>query len=148
MTKKPPVNDVTDDDLEVHKPKTWAAGVPGIVHALTPAVRQAGVRRSTKGLLSMNQKDGFDCMSCAWEDPPERKTFEFCENGAKALAWEATPLLVPDTFWAEHSIDDLLDKSDYWLGMQGRLTDPVYKPADADHYEPITLGTRVRHHRD
>jgi molybdopterin-dependent oxidoreductase alpha subunit len=138
MTKKPPVNDVTDDELEVRKPKTWAAGVPGIVHALTPAVRQAGVRRSTKGLLSMNQKDGFDCMSCAWEDPPERKTFEFCENGAKALAWEATPLLVPDTFWAEHSIDDLLDKSDYWLGMQGRLTDPVYKAADADHYEPIT----------
>jgi molybdopterin-dependent oxidoreductase alpha subunit len=138
MTRKPPVADVTDDDLKVENPKTWAAGIPGIVHAMGPAFEEMGVGRSLKGLLAMNQKDGFDCMSCAWEDPTERKTFEFCENGAKALTWEATPLLVPPTFWAEHSIDDLLAKTDYWLGMQGRLTDPVYKPAGKDHYEPVS----------
>lgn len=138
MTKKPPAEDVTADDLHVSKPKHWAAGVPGIEQAMVPSFRDTGVVRSMKGLLAMNQKDGFDCMSCAWEDPPERKTFEFCENGAKALNWEATPLLVPRTFWAEHSIDDLLEKTDYWLGQQGRITEPVYKPVGADHYEPIS----------
>ena len=138
MTKRPPEGDVTADDLEVSKPKNWAAGVPGIEHAMVPAFKDTGVVRSMRGLLAMNQKDGFDCMSCAWEDPPDRKTFEFCENGAKAFNWEATPLLVPREFWAEHSIDDLLEKTDYWLGQQGRLTEPVYKPVDKDHYEPIT----------
>jgi formate dehydrogenase major subunit len=139
MAKKRPVADVTDDDLKVDKPKTWAVGVPGIMHSMGPAFEQMGVGRSLKGLLAMNQKDGFDCMSCAWEDPSgKRKTFEFCENGAKALTWEATPVLVPETFWSEHSITDLLEKSDYWLGMQGRLTDPVYKPAGKDHYEPVS----------
>jgi formate dehydrogenase major subunit len=138
MAKKPPVNDVTDKDLKVTAPKDWAAGIPGITHSMGPAFAEMGVGRSLKGLLAMNQKDGFDCMSCAWEDPPDRKTFEFCENGAKALTWEATPVLVPETFWSEHSIDDLLEKTDYWLGMQGRLTDPVYKPAGKDHYEPVS----------
>ncbi|HEX4058674.1 MAG TPA: FdhF/YdeP family oxidoreductase [Galbitalea sp.] len=138
MAKKPPVKDVTDDDLKVTAPKDWAAGIPGITHSMGPAFEEMGIGRSLKGLLAMNQKDGFDCMSCAWEDPPDRKTFEFCENGAKALTWEATPVLVPQTFWSEHSISDLLEKTDYWLGMQGRLTDPVYKPAGKDHYEPVT----------
>ena len=137
MTRKPPVVDVTDDDLKVEKPKTWAAGIPGIVHAMGPAFEEMGVGRSLKGLLAMNQKDGFDCMSCAWEDPPDRKTFEFCENGAKALTWEATPVTVPTSFWSEYSIDDLLTKDEYWLGMQGRLVEPVYKPAGKNHYEPI-----------
>ncbi|MEO7018307.1 MAG: FdhF/YdeP family oxidoreductase [Leifsonia sp.] len=138
MTKRPPEEDVTTDDLEVSKPKDWAAGVPGIAQAMVPAFKDTGVIRSMKGLLAMNQKDGFDCMSCAWEDPPDRKTFEFCENGAKALNWEATPLLVPRDFWAEHSIDDLLEKTDYWLGQQGRLTEPVYKPVGKAHYAPIS----------
>ncbi|MCX7520883.1 FdhF/YdeP family oxidoreductase [Microbacterium sp. STN6] len=138
MTKRPPVEDVTADDLQVSKPKDWAAGVPGIAQAMGPAFKDTGVSRSMKGLLAMNQKDGFDCMSCAWEDPPDRKTFEFCENGAKAFNWEATPVLVPREFWAENSIDDLLEKTDYWLGLQGRLTEPVYKPVGSNHYEPIS----------
>ncbi|KQV06154.1 FdhF/YdeP family oxidoreductase [Leifsonia sp. Root112D2] len=139
MTKKPPVEDFTDENLTITEPKSWAAGVPGVLHAMGPAMEEMGVGRAMKGLLAMNQKDGFDCMSCAWEDPQgKRKTFEFCENGAKALTWEATPLLVPDTFWAENSIDDLLEKSDYWLGLQGRLTTPVYKPAGKNHYEPVS----------
>ena len=138
MTSKPPVADVTEDDIEVGKPETWAAGLPGITHSMGPALKQMGVSRSLKTLTSMNQKDGFDCMSCAWPDPPDhRKTLEFCENGAKALTWEATPVTVPSSFWAEHSISDLLTKSEYWLGMQGRLIEPVYKPAGKDHYHPI-----------
>ncbi|MET1017565.1 MAG: hypothetical protein ABWX76_12140, partial [Leifsonia flava] len=138
MSRRPPVDDVTDADLEVGAPSSWAAGVPGILHAMEPAVQQLGITRTMKLLATLNQKGGFDCMSCAWPDPDHRKVAEFCENGAKAVVWEATPVLVPSAFWAEHSIDDLLDKSEYWLGMQGRLTEPVYKPADSDHYAPVT----------
>ncbi|MBK5217211.1 MAG: FdhF/YdeP family oxidoreductase, partial [Propionibacteriales bacterium] len=138
MTSKPPVEDVTEDDIEVSKPETWAAGVRSIAHSMGPAFKQMGVSRSLKTLTSMNQKDGFDCMSCAWPDPDHRKTLEFCENGAKAVTWEATPVTVPSSFWEEHPISDLLTKSGYWLGMQGRLIEPVYKPAGKDHYRPIS----------
>ncbi|KQX06668.1 MULTISPECIES: FdhF/YdeP family oxidoreductase [unclassified Leifsonia] len=138
MTRRPPVDDVTDADIEVGAPSSWAAGVPGILHAMEPAVQQLGLPRTMKLLATLNQKGGFDCMSCAWPDPDHRKVAEFCENGAKAVVWEATPVLVPSTFWAEHSIDDLLEKSEYWLGMQGRLTEPVYKPNGSDHYKPVT----------
>ena len=141
MTKRRPlVDDVTDADLTVSKPETWAAGIPGITHSMGPAFRDMGVGRSLKLLGSMNQTDGFDCMSCAWPDPEHRKTAEFCENGAKAVTWEATPLTVPSSFWSQHPISDLLTKSEYWLGMQGRLIEPVYKPAGKDHYHPISWG--------
>ncbi|GAB3268001.1 FdhF/YdeP family oxidoreductase [Arthrobacter pigmenti] len=125
-------------DIEVDKPKGWAAGIPGIYHSMKPAVEHMGPVISAKTLLSLNQKDGFDCMSCAWPDPDHRKTFEFCENGAKAVTWEATPVVVGSNFWAEHSITDLLQRSEYWLGQQGRLTEPVYKPAGEDHYKPVS----------
>jgi molybdopterin-dependent oxidoreductase alpha subunit len=138
VTEKPPVDDVNDDDIEVGPPREWAAGVPGVLHSMEPAIKQLGLARTVKLMTSLNQKDGFDCMSCAWPDPNHRKVAEFCENGAKAVTWEANPVLVPDTFWAEHSIDDLLDKSEYWLGMQGRLTTPVHKPVGSDHYEPVS----------
>jgi len=132
------VDDINEDTIEVGKPKEWAAGVPGVTHAMGPAFRQMGVPRSLRSLTAMNQRDGFDCMSCAWPDPDHRKTFEFCENGAKAVTWEATPVTVPPSFWAENPISQLLTKSEYWLGMQGRLVEPVYKPAGSEHYRPIT----------
>ena len=138
MSHEPPIDDVTDDDIEVTHSKAWAAGVPGVLHSLQPAVTGMGAVRGMRALLSMNQKDGFDCMSCAWPDPGKRKAFEFCENGAKAVTWEATPITIPPSFWAEHSLTDLREKSEYWLGMQGRLVEPVYKPADSDHYRPIS----------
>ena len=140
MTGKAPIEDINEDATEmvVGEPKTWAAGVPGITHSMGPAFQEMGVGRSVKLLTSMNQKDGFDCMSCAWPDPDHRKTFEFCENGAKAVTWEATPVTIPTTFWSENSISSLLEKSEYWLGMQGRLIEPVYKPKGKDNYEPIS----------
>jgi len=125
-------------DLHVGKVQDWAVGVPAILHSMEPALLKMGVARTAKLFTSMNQKDGFDCMSCAWPDPEHRSVAEFCENGAKAVTWEATPITVPTSFWAEHSIDDLLSRSEYWLGMQGRLVEPVYRPAGADHYEPVT----------
>lgn len=144
MTEQPPVDDVTDADLTVGEPKDWAAGVPGVLHSMDPAIKQLGLTRTLKLMTSLNQKGGFDCMSCAWPDPDHRKVAEFCENGAKAVTWEANPVLVPRSFWAEHSVDDLADKSEYWLGMQGRLTEPVWKPAGKDHYEPVSWERAFR----
>ena len=139
MTREnPPVEETDEKDVEVSKPKDWAAGIPGVYYSMQPALKHMGVERTAKTMLALNQKDGFDCMSCAWPDPGHRKTFEFCENGAKAVTWEATPVVVGSEFWAEHSISDLLTRSEYWLGMQGRLTEPVYKPAGEDHYRPIS----------
>ena len=131
-------DDINRPAIEVGKPREWAAGVPGVTHAMGPAFRQMGVPRSLRALTAMNQRDGFDCMSCAWPDPAHRKTFEFCENGAKAVTWEATPTTVPAAFWAENPISELLTKSEYWLGLQGRLVQPVHKPAGSEHYRPIT----------
>ncbi|MFF2371433.1 FdhF/YdeP family oxidoreductase [Agromyces sp. NPDC058110] len=125
-------------DLEVGHNKTWAVGAPGILHSMEPALAHMGLSRTARLALAINQKDGFDCMSCAWPDPGHRNTLEFCENGMKATTWEATPITVPRSFWAEHSLTSLLDRSEYWLGQQGRLTEPVHKPAGSDHYEPIS----------
>jgi len=125
-------------DLKVGHKEDWAAGVPGVTHSMGPALRDMGPARTAKLMTSINHKDGFDCMSCAWPDPGHRNLFEFCENGAKAVTWEATPITVPTSFWAENSLSSLLDKTEHWLGMQGRLTEPVYKPAGSDHYEPVS----------
>ncbi|MGN7704453.1 FdhF/YdeP family oxidoreductase [Cellulosimicrobium sp. 22601] len=110
-----------------------------------------GPARAARLLTSANQKDGFDCMSCAWPDPAHRSHAEFCENGAKAITWEATPRTVPREFWVENSLTDLAGRDEYWLGQQGRLTEPVHKPAGSDHYEPVTwerafeiVGDRLR----
>jgi molybdopterin-dependent oxidoreductase alpha subunit len=133
-----PTPDVDDSRLEVDKPETWAVGIPGVWHAVQHAYEEAGPVRSMRTLRHINQKDGFDCMSCAWPDPPERHRVEFCENGAKAVAFEADRKRVERDFWTTYAVSDLADRSEYWLGQQGRLTEPVYKPAGSDHYEPIT----------
>ncbi|GAA1523798.1 formate dehydrogenase major subunit [Agromyces terreus] len=133
----PPPQPEPYPDLQVGRPKDWAVGVPGILHSMEPALAGMGVARATRLALAINQRDGFDCMSCAWPDPGHRNVLEFCENGMKATTWEATPVVVPRSFWAENSLTSLLDRSEYWLGKQGRLTEPVYKPAGSDHYEPI-----------
>ena len=131
--RRAPEQDVDDSRLDVGKSKTSTAGLPGVLHAM----QQAGAVRTARILRRINQKDGFDCMSCAWPDPPDRKLVEFCENGAKAVAWEADRKRVETSFWAEHSISDLAERTEYWLGQQGRLVEPVFKPAGSDHYRPI-----------
>jgi molybdopterin-dependent oxidoreductase alpha subunit len=137
--KNPRVEEADEANLEASgSPKTWAAGIPGVYHSMKPAIEHMGLHRARKTLLALNQKDGFDCMSCAWPDPGHRKTFEFCENGAKAVTWEATPVVIGSEFWDEHPVSELREKSEYWLGMQGRLTEPVYKPAGEDHYRPVS----------
>ncbi|MFC7765848.1 FdhF/YdeP family oxidoreductase [Leucobacter soli] len=123
--------------MEVTKPKTYAAGIGGVFHSMEPAITQMGLARTAKLMTKINHKGGFDCMSCAWPDPDHRKIAEFCENGGKAVTWEATPLKVERSFWQEHTISSLEDKTEYWLGMQGRLIEPLHKAKGSDRYEPI-----------
>ncbi|WP_213814719.1 FdhF/YdeP family oxidoreductase [Glaciihabitans sp. dw_435] len=135
------VNEPASDDypdLEVGEREKWAVGLPAILSSMRPALLDMGPARTAKLLTAINQKDGFDCMSCAWPDPDNRKALEFCENGARAVVWEATPVTIPTSFWAEHSIAELNEQTEYWLGLQGRLVEPVYKPKGKDHYEPIS----------
>ena len=141
---KPPEQDPDDRDLAVGHPKTWAVGVSAVAHALQISQQQMGVRRSALTLLRVNQKEGFDCPGCAWPEGKERSHFEFCENGAKAVAEEATMRRVTAEFFAEHTVDDLAGKSDYWLGQQGRLTEPMYKAPGADRYHPVSWDEAFR----
>ena len=144
--KNPDVEETDEKDLEVGKPKEWAAGIPGVLHSMQPAIKHMGVGRTRKTLLAMNQKDGFDCMSCAWPDPDHRKTFEFCENGAKAVTWEATPVVIAVGRSGRSTRSaNCASRTEYWLGMQGRLTEPVYKPAGEDHYRPVSWDEALRH---
>ena len=138
MSLQPPRDDFSDADIEVTEPKDYAAGFGGVFHSMEPALKTMGLARTAKLMTKINHKDGFDCMSCAWPDPDHRKIAEFCENGGKAVTWEATPVTVTRAFWKEHSLTSLEDKTEYWLGMQGRITEPVYKAADSDHYEPVS----------
>ncbi|MCW2798029.1 FdhF/YdeP family oxidoreductase [Nocardioides sp.] len=131
--------DIDEADVEVGRPSHAAAGVTAVTVALKRAVEQMGVVRSGRTLLKLNQTDGFDCQGCAWPDPdPEhRHTAEFCENGVKAVADEATRTLLDRKFFADHPVAELAEHTDYWLNRQGRITEPMVLRAGSTHYEPI-----------
>ncbi|NBM16813.1 FdhF/YdeP family oxidoreductase [Streptomyces sp. GC420] len=137
MAVEPPQSDPVQDAPEVSAPQHAAAGLPAIGHTLRMAQAQMGVRRTALTLLRVNQKDGFDCPGCAWPEGDHRHTAEFCENGAKAVAEEATLRRVTPEFFAAHPVADLADRSGYWLGQQGRLTHPMYLAEGAERYEPV-----------
>ena len=138
MAKKAPIEDAGDALLAIGHPKTYGVGVPGVVRALTMSTAQMGVKRTVLTLTQVNQKEGFDCPGCAWPDPSHRHVAEFCENGAKAVAEEATLRRVTRDFFAEHAVADLATRSDHWLGQQGRLTEPMLLVEGGTHYEPIS----------
>ncbi len=125
-------------DVRVSEPKRWAAGVPGVVVGLRHALGRMGVRRSLRTLRAVNQKHGFDCPGCAWPEGERRKLAEFCENGAKAVAYEADTRRLDAAFFARESLSALERRGDFWLGRQGRLVEPMHRPAGADHYQPIS----------
>jgi molybdopterin-dependent oxidoreductase alpha subunit len=135
----PPV-DAEEAHLEVGKQKRAAAGLPAVRVSLTRAVKEMGVAKTARNLLKLNQVDGFDCVSCAWPDPsPEhRHTAEFCENGAKAVAWEGTRSRVDRKFFRSHPVSDLQTRTEYWLEKQGRLTEPMIRRPGGTHYEPLS----------
>lgn len=116
-----------------------AAGLTAVLKTTGFAVGGVGPLRGPRLLLDVNQKDGFDCQSCAWPSPDgERHVFEFCENGAKAVSDEATPNRCTPEFFARHAVAALADRSDYWLNRQGRLAQPMVLQPGATHYAPIS----------
>ena len=129
---------------KVGKRKTTAAGLPAVARSMQHAFGEMGVLRTARTLSRMNHVDGFDCPSCAWPDPDRRKAAEFCENGAKAVAWEATRKRVGRDFFAANSIAALREQQDHWLEHNGRLTEPMYLAPDATHYAPISWPDAIR----
>ncbi|MFZ0060970.1 MAG: FdhF/YdeP family oxidoreductase [Pyrinomonadaceae bacterium] len=116
-----------------------AGGIPSIISAAKSALKEMGVGRSVRTLLKVNQAGGFDCPGCAWPEPDaERSHAEFCENGAKHVADEATTKRVTPEFFSKWSVADLANQSDYWLGQQGRITHPLILRRGATHYEAIS----------
>jgi molybdopterin-dependent oxidoreductase alpha subunit len=125
--------------VQIKPLKRVAGGVPAIVEAMTRVWGGMGVARGTQSLLKLNQIGGFDCPGCAWPEPDsERPYLEFCENGAKHVADEATTERVTPEFFSQWSVFDLSQKSDQWLGAQGRITHPMILRRNASHYEPLT----------
>ncbi|MFD3522964.1 FdhF/YdeP family oxidoreductase [Streptomyces sp. NPDC058653] len=149
MARKPPSGDPVQDAPQVDGPRHSAAGLPAVAHSLRVAQQQMGVARAARTLLKVNQKDGFDCPGCAWPEGEKRHTAEFCENGVKAVAEEATLRRVTPDFFAAHPVADLARRSGYWLGQQGRITRPMLlergtggdggdAAGGGDRYEPVS----------
>ena len=134
----------------IFEPYDSPAGGWGALQAVARALReQSIVIKGSQALLSMNQPSGFDCPGCAWPDPKHTSSFEFCENGAKAVSFELTKRRVTRDFFAAHSVSELAGQSDYWLEEQGRLTEPMRYDATSDHYVPVSwdeaFATVARH---
>lgn len=136
-TAQPPE---TFTGIKTHDVPKSAAGFKGIVNALKHVNSELGMVKGVSLLAKLNQKDGFDCPGCAWPDPDEKRAFlaEYCENGAKAIAEEATKHRVSPMFFATHKVSELAKLSDYEIGKKGRVTEPVILKPGSDNYEPIS----------
>ncbi len=125
-------------DLQLSEPGAVAGGVPAILSTMKFAWGEMGVGRSLRTLAHINQPDGFDCPGCAWPEPDSaRPHVEFCENGAKHVADEATTKRVTPAFFRTYSVPQLAAQPDLWLNQQGRLTQPMLRRRGSDHYEPV-----------
>jgi molybdopterin-dependent oxidoreductase alpha subunit len=134
MSSTPPSARTPSDAAAGHP----AGGAASIVSSIRHLVREKALGRGGRALRVMNQEDGFDCPGCAWPEPAHRSAAEFCENGAKAVAAEATKKRAAAEFFAAHSVDDLLSRSDFWLEQQGRVTHPMILREGATHFEPTS----------
>ena len=125
-------------DVPGIRPYDAPAGGWGALKATAIAVRdQMELVEAPITLLRTNKPDGFDCPGCAWPDKEHTSTFQFCENGAKAVTWEATSKRATPEFFANHTVTELLGWSDYHLENEGRLTHPMAYDAETDTYQPI-----------
>jgi molybdopterin-dependent oxidoreductase alpha subunit len=133
---QPPIE---TDEIRIEERPQVAGGVTAVAKALEFALGNVGLARGVAALYWLNQFDGVDCPGCAWPDPDERRTSnEYCENGAKAIAEEATAKRITTDFFEQWSVSKLSEQSDYWLGHQGRLTEPMVLRAGSDNYAPIS----------
>ncbi len=127
-------------DIKLTEPKLTAAGIPAVISSVKHVFSEMGPIRGTKALLKLNQKDGYDCPGCAWPDPDDERSpiAEYCENGAKAVAEEATTKTLWAKFFAENSVAELAQLNDYEIGKKGRVAEPMYLAKNATHYHPIS----------
>ena len=133
--------------LEVGRPATEAAGMTAIVKSFEHVLHGTGMARGWKALVNLNQKDGFDCPSCAWPDPDKDRSSiaEYCESGAKAVADEImTKHTASPVLFQRYSVAELLQKPDLWLGQQGRLMQPMILRPGATHYDTISWEDAFR----
>lgn len=114
-----------------------AGGLPSVRSTLSRLLESGKVKENVKNLLRVNQDKGFDCPGCAWGDTTEGR-FQFCENGAKAIAWESTNKTIGHEFFTKYSVSMLAKQSDYWLEYQGRLAQPLRYNKNTDHYQPVS----------
>jgi molybdopterin-dependent oxidoreductase alpha subunit len=142
MTSKAPASDPVEEPRITH-PEDYAAGWPALEVTVKRGLDEMGSKVTAQTFRRINQKHGFDCPGCAWPDPHHRKTAEFCENGAKHVAAEATLRRVGAEFFRDHPISELRERSDWWLEEQGRLTEPLIKRSGSDHYQPISWDGAV-----
>ncbi|WP_025743804.1 FdhF/YdeP family oxidoreductase [Aquimarina pacifica] len=134
-----PIGSTEFTGIQIKEPATYAAGIPAVKIALQHAFKEMGVVKSLHVLPKMNQKEGFDCPGCAWPDPDSpSKLGEYCENGVKAIAEEATNKRVDKDFFAKYSVEELSMWSDYQIGKSGRLTEPMILRPGQIYYEPIS----------
>ena len=133
-------NPETFTGLRRSKPKKVAGGLPAVVSSVKHVLAEMDALRGFKALAQLNQKGGHDCPGCAWPDPDDERSgiAEYCENGAKAIAEEATTKKLTAEFFAQNSVAKLAELSDYEIGKKGRVAEPVYLPPGATHYRPIT----------
>ena len=126
--------------IQLTKVPETSVGIKAILSALTHVKIEVGIVKGISLLKNLNQKNGFDCPGCAWPDPDEKRAFlaEYCENGAKAVAEEATKNKVTPLFFATNSIQELSELSDYEIGKSGRITHPMYLPEGKNNYEEIS----------
>jgi molybdopterin-dependent oxidoreductase alpha subunit len=130
---------MSEDDVPGVSDYAGAAAGWGALKAVADALRgQMAVVKETRGLLNVNQPHGFDCPGCAWPDPKHTSSFEFCENGAKAVTWEATGKRTTPEFFAAHTVSELWNWSDFDLENEGRLTHPMAYDRATDRYLPIS----------
>ncbi len=118
--------------------KSAAGGWDSLISSAKHLLKSGRPVRGSRTLLNLNQGEGFDCPGCAWGDPEHTSSFEFCENGVKAVAWEATSHRITREFFVKHTVTELLAWDGHALEKQGRLTEPaVYNPK-TDKYEPVS----------
>ena len=136
-------NEITPQKLTgivLKKPANYAAGFKGVSVALDHAIKEMGMIKAMQTFAKLNQKNGFDCPGCAWPDPDDKRSLfaEYCENGVKAVAEEATSKRTDLSFFEKHSISELSSWSDFQIGKSGRLTHPMIRNEGSDHYEMIS----------
>lgn len=127
-------------ELKLGKVKDVAAGIPAVVSSAKHVFGEMGLGRGLKALAALNQKDGYDCPGCAWPDPDDHRSpiAEYCENGAKAIAEEATTKKLDADFFKKNAVYDLAKLNDYEIGKKGRVAQPMYLPNGGTHYQPIS----------